>query len=285
MAIRVLLLFVVILAVWVAVRRPAGRGPVAREWRDVLFVRVAAFVVGVVVASAAAQELNLGRGLMLAPAIVGLGVVAGVALGEAVVRPPRPPGPRTASLRPRRVRDYLPATLVAVVATVTAVHVATLATTTITAAADDMNRAGRVLAHECATMAQSRGPYPGSFYSVPLAAVLLLAGVIAAVALIVVARRPRGFAPHDIDDDVLRRRSMTTILAAGGAAVAASQAGIALFSGSALTGMDQCAAAWMRPTGIAMLATVPVAVVTLAWLVMRVMAPDVPAKVVADHAR
>lgn len=137
-----------------------------------------------------------------------------------------------------------------------------------------MGRVGRVVAHQCAATAESRGPYPGSFYSLPLTGVLVLIAAIAAVALVVVVRRPRGFAPDEAGEDGLRRRSVTTILSAVGAAVAASHAGIALYAGIALVGMNSCAAAWMRPVGILLLVTLPLAVVALAWFLGRVIVPE-----------
>ena len=155
---------------------------------------------------------------------------------------------------------------------VAAVHAATLALTTTTATTDDMGRAGRQVAAQCGDVGNAAGPYPGSFYSVPLALLLLVITLATLAALTAVVRRPRGFAPDDVADDVLRRRSATRILAAAGAAVAASHAGVAFFAGTALLRMD-CQRAWMDPVGWLLVASVPVALLLLGWFLARIITP------------
>ncbi len=259
-----------------------GRVEAGEEWRWVRVIEVAGLVLGGLTAVVVSGRLDLGRGVMLAPAVLGLFVVAGVGLAETVVRPSRPAGPRTASLDSRTVADYLPQRLAAAVAGITAVHLATLALTTATASADDLGRAGRQVAADCGSTGSAAGPYPGSFYSVPLVLLLLLVGVIAAAALTAVVRRPRGFAPDDVGDDTLRYRSTTRVLAATGAGVAASHAGIAFFAGGALLRMD-CQAAWMAPAGVALLVSVPAALVLLGWFLSRLVAPGAT-RSAAPHA-
>ncbi len=249
-----------------------GHVDTRREWTWVRGTWLAAVVVGGVAAWLLQRSLDLGRGTMLVPAVLGLFVVAGVGLGETVVRPRRPTGPRAASLAPRRVADYVPKTLATAVGGITAVHLATLALTTATASTDDMGRAGRQVAARCGDMSSAAGPYPGSFYSVPLVLLLLVIGSTTAAALMTVVRRPRGFAPTEVGDDVLRRRSTTRVIAAGGAAVAASHVGIAYFAGTALLRMD-CQAAWMVPVGWGLLASVPVALLLLGWTLGRIVTP------------
>ena len=209
---------------------------------------------------------------MLVPAVLGVFVVAGVGLGETVVRPERPTGTRTASLAARRVTDYLPRALAIAVGGIAALHLATLALTTTTASTDDVGRAGRQVAAQCGDTGSAAGPYPGSFYSVPLLLLLLVIGLVTAAALVAVVRRPRGFAPDDVGDDVLRRRSTTRVLAAAGAAVAASHVGIAFFAGTALLRMD-CQRAWMDPVGWVLVASVPVALLLLGWFLGRIVNP------------
>jgi hypothetical protein len=242
----------------------------------------AALVVGGVAAWLVNRSLDLGRGTMLIPAILGLFLVAGVGLAETVVRPRRPPGPRTASLAPRRVVDYLPRALATAVGGIVAVHLATLALTTATASTDDMGRAGRQIAARCGDFGSGAGPYPGRFYSVPLALLLALVALATVTALLAVVRRPRGFAPDDVSDDVLRRRSATRILAAAGAAVAASHVGIALFAGTALLRMD-CQRAWMAPAGWLLVASIPAALLLLGWFVGRIVVPGAVAARPAEH--
>lgn len=249
-----------------------GRVDTRREWWWVGVTWLAAVAVGGAVAWVVNDSLDLGRGTMLVPAILGLFAVAGVGLAETVVRPERPSGARTASLAPRRVTHYLPRTLVTAVVAITALHLATLALTTITASADDLGRAGRQVAAVCGNIGSARGPYPGSFYSGPLALLLLLIGVVTALALVAVVRRPRGFAPDELGDDVLRRRSATRILAAAGAAVAATQAGIAAAAGGVLLRMT-CQDAWMEPVGWVLVASAPAALLLLGWFLGRIVAP------------
>ena len=244
----------------------------SREWTWVRVTWASALVVGGVAAWLVNGSLDLGRGTMLIPAVLGLFVVAGVGLAETVVRPRRPAGARTASLAPRRVSSYLPRAITPAVAGITVLHLATLALTTASASTDDMGRAGRQLAAQCGNMGSSVGPYPGSFYSVPLLVLLLVTGLAALAALTAVVRRPRGFAPDDVGDDVLRLRSTTRVLAAGGAAVAASHVGIAFFAGTALLRID-CQRAWMDPVGLVLLATVPVALLMLGWFLGRIVVP------------
>ncbi len=239
-----------------------------REWKCVRVTWFAALGVGGVAAWLVNGSLDLGRGTMLVPAVIGLSVVAGVGIGETVVRPRRPIGPRTASLAPRRMVDYVPRALTTAVAGITAVHLATLALTTVSASADDMGRAGRQIAARCGNVGSGAGPYPGSFYSVPLTLLLLVIGLAAVAALVAVVRRPRGFAPDDVGDDVLRLRSTTRVLAATGAAVAASHVGIAFFAGTALLRMD-CQSAWMDPAGWVLVATIPAALLLLGWFLGR----------------
>lgn len=252
-----------------------GHVTTGREWRLVRLTWVAAVLVGGVVAWLLTGSLGLGRGTMLVPAVLGLFVVAGVGLGETVVRPRRPAGPRTASLAARRVTDYLPRALTTAVGGIAVLHLATLALTTATASSDDLGRAGRQVAARCGNIGSAASPYPGSFYSVPLTLLLLVIGAATVVALVAVVRRPRGFAPDDVGDDVLRRWSTTRILGAAGTAVAASHVGIAFFAGTALLRMG-CQRAWMEPAGWVLVVSVPVALVLVGWFLGRVVTPGAP---------
>lgn len=250
------------------------RGPIdtRREWRWVRVTWAAALVVGGGAAWLVNGSLDLGRGTMLVPAVLGLFVVAGVGLAETLVRPQRPTGPRTASLAARRVADYLPRALTTAVGGITVLHLATLALTTASASTDDLGRAGRQIAARCGNTGSGAGPYPGSFYSFPLTLLLLVIGLAAVAALVAVVRRPRGFAPDDVGDDVLRRLSTTRVLAAAGAAVAASHVGIAFFAGTALVRMD-CQRAWMEPVGWVLIATMLAALLLLGWFLGRIVVP------------
>lgn len=245
---------------------------VRQEWNWVRAMWGAALACGAGAAWLVHSSFDLGRGTMLVPAVLGLFMVAGVGLAETIVRPPRPQGLRTASLGARRVQHYLPVSLTAAVAGVTTLHLATLALTTATASTDDMGRAGRQVAAQCGQVGSAAGPYPGSFYSAPLALLLLVIALATAAALMAVVRRPRGFAPDDVADDVLRQRSATRIVAAAGAAVAASHAGVAFFAGTALLRMG-CQRPWMDPAGWLLVASVPAALLLLGWFLGRIITP------------
>jgi hypothetical protein len=195
--------------------------------------RTAGLVLGVAVAATAAQTGGLGRGLMLAGPLLALCVLLGVVVGELRVTAP-PAGERTALLEVRRVRDYLPHHLAGTVLTAALLLSALLATTTAMGSADDLGRDGRSLAYQCgALLSGTVGPWAGSFYSLPLAAVVALGLLVAAVALRAVVRRPRQGADL-LADDVLRRRAAQTVTAAAGLLVVVPFAGVALTTAAAL---------------------------------------------------
>ena len=266
----VLVLFVLVLTALVAlglsVYRRLTRRPVHanREWRLVRLTRAAGVVAGVLSAVAVLQTGSYGVGAMLAPAVFGLCVLLATALGETVVRPRRPEGARSASLSPRRISDYRPRFTTALVATMLVVSAATMLLTTLTASHDESTGGYRQVSCSAAEYASSRGPYPGSYYTVPLALVLLVVVLVAGVAARQVVQRPRGMAETDLDDDALRRRSLDVIVSATGLAVGAPLVGVALLAGGGLLGLtggqQSCAAGWMAPVGIALLVTAVLAI-------------------------
>ena len=269
-----------------AVRQRGPRVPPTRETRLVSATRLLGLVVGLVVAWQVLQRGSYGRGPMLAPAVLGLCVLVAVALGETVVRPRRGAGSRSASLRPRRVGDYLPRGLAWAVSTQVAVTAAVLTLTTLTASRDDYTESMRALACTTATGGSSHTPYPGAYYSGPLALALVAVLLVAAVASRQVVLRPRGLGPTDADD-ALRRRSLTVVLAATGLATSAPYLGIAMTAGLALQGLGDgtpgCAAGWTGPVGIAItVSALPAAalMITCAGLLLagrpRVAAPAYP---------
>jgi len=277
------LLLVVVGLVGLLLRASSGRRPLqvatAREWRLVQATRIAGLVVGVAAAVLVTQVLAYGGGAMLAPAVLGLCVLLATAVGETVVRPAPAPGPRSASLTPRRVRDYLPPVLTPVVAVMLALTAATLVLTTVTASLDEGTGTMRALSCSDATSGASRSPYPGSYYSLPLTLTLLVVLAVAVVAALQVVRRPRGMAGTDHGDDALRRRSLGVIVAATGLAVCAPLAGIALLGGSALVQLPQqstCAPSWMGWTGTALLVLGPAALVVTCACLLRLLSgtPD-----------
>ena len=170
---------------------------------------------------------------MLAVPLCALCVLAGVVLGELRVAAPQGPV-RSATLEVRRVRDYLPRRLTATVGTATALLLVVLALTTATGSADDLGRAGRSFARRCsAVTGGATGPWPGSFYALPLGAVVVMGLVLAGFALRRVVRRPRQ-GEDAIVDDALRRQAAEAVVAACGLLVALPFAGVSLLTAAAL---------------------------------------------------
>jgi len=179
------------------------------RWGGVL----AGAVVGLIIAG----SMGLGRGLLLAAPVFGLGVLLGVVLGE--LRTPRPVGPvRRAAVETRSILDYLPKRPAALVGVAGVFELVLLGWTTSLGSSDDLGRAGRSLTRVCGDMTTSRSPWLGSFYSVPLGAAVLLGLLLTAIGLWRTAGRPRpvGQAGELVQDDADRRRSATALTGACG---------------------------------------------------------------------
>ncbi len=225
--------------------------------------RTGGLLVGVGVAVVSASSGGLGRGLMLAFPLLALCVLLGVVVGELRVTAP-PAEERAAVLEVRRVRDYAPRLLAPVVLAAGALLGALLVVTTALGSADDLGRAGRSLFRQCtALQSESRGPWPGSFYSLPLAVVVGLGLGVAAVALHQVVRRPRQGSDLAADD-ALRRRAAETVTAAAGLLVAVPFAGVAMIAALGLSGTSCAPTAW-RVLGVVLLLLVPVLLGLGAW--------------------
>lgn len=275
----VLLLALACLFVFSAVRRQPRSAPadrrVVREWRLVQATRGLGVVVGLGAGVQVYQVGSYGVGPMLAPAAFGLCVVLATALGETLVRPRRPTGVRSASLTPRRTIHYLPRVTTSLVGVLTGVTGVTLVFTTVTASRDEGSGAMRALSCESALVASAHTPYPGSYYSLPLAGLLLAVLVVAGLAARQVVRRPRGMALTEVGEDSLRRRSLDVIVAATGIAVCAPYIGVALTAGGALralgTSVPSCAPTWADPVGLVLLFSAPVAFFLAAWCAFRLL--------------
>lgn len=223
-------------------------------WQRVLGVRLLGMLAGAVLGVLTFQLGLDGRGPMLALAVFGLCVLAATAVGETAVKPLRPPGVRSASLSARRVRDYLPWTT-PLVAFLVLVTVAVLTLTTVVASDDDL---GRSRAIACATSGAGavHTPFPGSFYSVPLAVALVVVLGTAVLACRSVVDRPRGMAADAEEDDRRRRNSLDMVMAATGTAVAAPLFGVAFAGGAGFsylsTDIAGCAPGWYGETAVAL---------------------------------
>lgn len=225
--------------------------------------RTGGLLVGVVVAVASTQVGTLGRGLMLAGPLLAVCVLLGVVLGELRVTAP-PAAERRAVLEVRRVRDYVPRRLASAVLASAALLTGLLLTTTAMGSADDLGRAGRQLFRQCSDVhSEGHGPWPGSFYSAPLAVVVGLGLLVAGLALRQVVRRPRQGSDLGADD-VLRRRAAETVTASTGLLVAVPFAGVALIAGFALRSISCAPTAWTALSTVLLL-LVPVQLGLGAW--------------------
>ncbi|GAA1935334.1 hypothetical protein [Nocardioides marmoribigeumensis] len=233
------------------------RRPAAWRWGGL--------AVGVVAAWGVDRVSDLGRGTMLAVPLVALGLLAGVLVGETRGLAPAQ-GTRHASLQVRRVADHLPRVLTAAVAAGLTGLLGLLAAGIALGSPDDLGRAGRSLAISCGNgFGQARGPWPGSFYAVPLAAVLLGGAVASALAARAVVRRPlRLGADADLAAETqARRSSVADVVAALGVLVAVPLGGVAVTTAGALNGIDCRPGSW---TALLLVATV-LALAALALLV------------------
>ncbi|MFC4145793.1 hypothetical protein ACFO0M_05965 [Micromonospora mangrovi] len=238
---------------------PAAVRRTIRRWRWT------GLLLGVVVAAVAWDRDPLGRGVLLAAPLLALCVLAGVVVGE--TRAVRAAGStRRAALETRRVRDYLPRvpgwTVVAAGGTLTAL----LAATTTAASADDLGRAGRSLAYDCGRYAGSHGPWAGSFYSLPLAAVVGVGVLLAGLALRRVVGRPR---PQDavgdlVPDDAERRRSAAAVTGAAGLLLTVPLIGVSLVTAAGLLA-SPCRPVWWTATAWLLILLVPGWLALLGW--------------------
>ena len=270
-----LLVLVAATAIAAFLPRTAGAAPTTarllgveahtRTWRWI------GLVLGLGAAAAVVSVGALGRGVLLAAPVFAVCVLAGVIIGE--LRVTAPTGEtRRVTLEVRRVRDFVPRRLGTAVGGALALLVVILSVTTAAGVADDMGRAGRTLARQCsANMSEFTGPWPGSFYSVPLAVIVVGGLLVAAFALHRVVRRPRQ-GEEAAADDGLRRSAAEAVTAATGLLVAIPLAGVCFFAGGAMLGIS-CRPVWWTAAGVALLVLTPVLLVLAAWCGALLVAP------------
>lgn len=267
------LLIVTALLVAVLLRRPPlavpdRLGGVARSTRR---WRLAGLLFGLAAAAASAQSGALGRGLLLAAPLFGLCVLLGVVAGELGVRAPAG-ARRSAAVEVRRARDYLSWPLTSTVGAATVLLVALMAFTSAIASADDLGRAGRSLTRTCSAISsEGRGPWPGSFYTWPLLAVVLIGLLVAGIALRSVTRRPRQ-GEDPVLDDALRREVVTGVVAAVGLLVTVPLVGVGVVAAAGLLQICAAPTAW-TVAGTLLLAVVPLALVLGIWCAAVLAAP------------
>lgn len=163
------------------------------------------------VALFALAGVALGRIAALAPAVGGMALILVMCVGE--LRSPRQTTlTRTALARPRRVRDHIGAGPLALATVAITALATTLVVGTAMGSPDDLGRAGRALTTVCGDVTSVRGPWPGSYYAIPIAAALLVGLVAAAVTCRTIAARPAQGVEGAAVDDAVRRWSTRSVL-------------------------------------------------------------------------
>jgi hypothetical protein len=189
----------------------------------------------------------LGRATALAPMALGAGVLLGTIVGELTARPAHGIR-RSAAVETRTLGAILPRARAMVLGVSTALLVGGLAIGAAWGSADDLGRAGRALSEQCTVtdpvlgavvVGGSRGPWPGSFYAVPLVVALLVLAGLVAFALRAIVNRPRPELDSRGLDTMLRRWSAGNVLTAATVTVLATLGPVGLLMLSALSGM-QC---------------------------------------------
>lgn len=290
--------FAVLVAVAVAVttlvvpRRRAlpaadGSSPVGlRRLRTAtVTTRLVGLLLGALLVGIASGLGGLGRGLMLAPILFGGMQVLAVLICDVLTRDAaRTPG--VAALEVRRARDLLPPKLTLAALAAALLLAGLLAWTTATASADSLGRAGRVLSYRCVAGCETVavGPWPGSYYSLPLALGLGIVALLTVVAIRRTVQRPRNGADRQIlrIDGAIRRRAAESTAAGAGIAVAGSLAGVASNVGLRLLDADQSPASLHAAMWLTLLLAV-CATVLLVWCVTVLLLPGSGRAPLARH--
>lgn len=215
-----------------------------RGWRVVGLVTgaVAAFLL-----LALGERVDaLGRLTALAPAALGAGVLLGTIFGELTARAPIGVR-RSAAVETRRLAPLVPRTPAVVLGVGSTLLAGALALGAAWGSPDDLGRAGRSLAMTCTqllpdlgvtTVGSAHGPWPGSFYAVPLSLALVALAGLVVVALRVIVRRPRPEVDSLALDTLLRRWSVRNVLTAATVAVLGTLGPVAVLMFGALTSMS-----------------------------------------------
>ncbi|MEO6880520.1 MAG: hypothetical protein ABI181_06145 [Mycobacteriaceae bacterium] len=266
----VLIVMVVVVVVRHRATHAGGRQPDAvglgpARWRAL------GLAMGLIAGVLMLNDGGLGRGPLLAAPAFGLCVLVGVIVGELLITAPGGPI-RHATLEVRRIRDYLPRRLTTVVTATTALLGGILVATTLAGSADDQGRAGRSLARQCsAIMGEATGPWPGSYYSVPLALAVGLGLLGAALASRVIVRRPRPGGDR-ADDDAARCRAVSAVVAASGVLVAVPLIGVSLTAAGALFRIS-CRPEWWNTLAWSLLLLAVALVILLGWCAASLLPP------------
>ncbi len=275
----------VVLLVLVLTARPDGDiGPAtAAARRHAVAGGVLAVVAGVgaaaAVAALASSVGGLTSGRLLAVAVLVAGIAHTLVLALTELTWPRPTGThRSGVLVRRRVADVLPRGLLRAAAATAGALVLVLLVGSLVAG-DDGRSLTRTTAAPFAVTATSSGPFPGSFYAVPLLACLALLVGLVWLSLHLVVSRPAVTGAHPDADTALRTASAHRVLRGAAASTALTLGPVLLFASSAVRGI---AAEAQRLEALAILLAVLAVVACLVGLVLLLLpAPRVPAPPVA----
>lgn len=188
----------------------------------------------------------LGRLTMLAPTALGAGVLVGTIVGELTARPPVGVR-REVAVERRTVRDLLPRGRAVVLGVASGVLLGFLGVAAAWGSPDDLGREGRWFSRTCevvlpdlgrASMGSSQGPWPGSFYGVPLVGALAVLAVLVLLALRAIVNRPRPELASRGLDTTLRRWSAGNVVTAALVTVLGTLGPVAFLVANALGGND-----------------------------------------------
>ena len=224
--------------VTVGVDEHSGAVQIARHTRRWRVVGLLLGGVAAVLLLTLGQRVDaLGRATALAPTVLGVGVLLGTIAGE-LDRPAlgrHPPFGRRRRRAPcgRSFRGGGPSCS----PSPRPCSRGALAIGAAWGSADDLGRAGRVLSERCTVVhpdlgavlvGGSRGPWPGSFYALPLVVALLALAALVALALRAIVARPRPHLDSRGLDTMLRCWSVGNVLTAATVTVLGTLGPVAL---------------------------------------------------------
>lgn len=189
----------------------------ATGWRFLGLIAAVVTTLALTVGGLGANLFGPGLAAAVAPAASAIVFLLAICLSELTIRRSETPT-RTAQVTARRVRDLLPRGPLALALLALALLGSVLVGGVMLGSADDLGRAGRSLSATCTDAAgtvtgnQSHGPWPGSYYAIPIAVAALIAIALSAITLAVISRRPSPGTESTSLDLVLRQWSGRDVL-------------------------------------------------------------------------